>query len=118
VSAPVLVYIASDARSGSTLLDQLLGGHPAAVSVGELCRLSDFVRRGDRCTCGEPVHECPFWAPVLRAEPEVETAALPRGASRARKFVTQLLLLAAPAPGWRGAGGWPAAPPRRRGRGG
>ncbi|HEU0076850.1 MAG TPA: sulfotransferase [Longimicrobiaceae bacterium] len=99
MTAPAtVIYIASDNRSGSTLLDQLLGGHPAAVSVGELRRLADFVRRDEPCTCGLPVRECPFWGPVLAAEPEVETAALPRGASRVAELGTQALLLAAPRP--------------------
>lgn len=70
---PILVYIASDVRSGSTLLDLILGSHPLIASVGEIQFLSDhFLRTGTgyswdwRCTCGEYFDVCPFWREVNR----------------------------------------------------
>ena len=68
-----LVFILSDMRSGSTLLDQLLGAHPEVLSVGELHWLTAYATQ-DRglydpdhdllCTCGLPVTQCPFWSQV------------------------------------------------------
>ncbi len=72
-SAPLTVlYIGGVGRSGSTLLDRLLGAAPDAVSVGELIYLwRNFLRLQRLCGCGEPGMECPFWASVLgRAFPE------------------------------------------------
>src|SRR5687767_4516892 len=69
----VALFVLSDVRSGSTLLDQCLGAHPKIVSLGELHWLPAYVLR-DRgiydpahplvCMCGVPVRECPFWTAV------------------------------------------------------
>lgn len=71
--SPEVVYICSDFRSGSTLLDQLLGSHHSIASVGEIYHLNAYVLR-DRtqydpahellCNCGLPVSECEFWLDV------------------------------------------------------
>lgn len=62
-----IIYIGGFGRSGSTLLDGVLGGVPGLVGVGEL-RL--FWRRGilrnELCECGVPVRDCPFWGEVAR----------------------------------------------------
>jgi hypothetical protein len=60
-----VLYIAGWGRSGSTLLDRLLGQVPAMVSVGEL-RLIWFkgIRGGGLCGCLEPFPDCPFWTKV------------------------------------------------------
>lgn len=70
-----VVYISSDERSGSTLLDQLLGSHPRVHSVGEMHHLGEYANR-DRshydpahpliCTCGKAVPDCDFWSEVER----------------------------------------------------
>src|SRR5215472_7373359 len=63
--APIVVYIAGSGRSGSTLLERTLGEIPGFVNVGELIDL--FRReasRADRCGCGLPFGDCPFWASV------------------------------------------------------
>lgn len=61
-----LLLIGGIGRSGSTLLDRLLGQIPGHVSVGELC-----VRLWDRCIahdwpcgCGRSFLSCPFWTDV------------------------------------------------------
>jgi hypothetical protein len=62
---PVVVYIVGSGRSGSTLLERTLGQMPGSVNVGELIDL--FRReasRGERCSCGRPFRDCPFWASV------------------------------------------------------
>lgn len=62
-----MVYVIGAARSGSTLLDTILGAHPQIESLGELCNL---VRHGwlwgEYCACGEPGIACPFWCDVRR----------------------------------------------------
>jgi hypothetical protein len=62
---PTVIYIAGSGRSGSTLLERILGDMPGAVNVGELI---DLFRRtapqGERCGCGLAFAECPFWAGV------------------------------------------------------
>ena len=70
-----VIYILSDNRSGSTLLDQLLGGHPDVVSLGEVHHLVAYVLK-DRtlydpvhelvCSCGKDIPACPFWSSVAR----------------------------------------------------
>ncbi len=61
-----VAYIASVARSGSTLLGLLLKEHPAVVDAGE----ADWARPyliGDYrrlCTCGAPLKQCAFWQAV------------------------------------------------------
>lgn len=70
------IFILSDVRSGSTLVDQCLGAHTDIVSLGEAHWLTAYLSQ-DRsiydpkqplvCTCGEPVRDCPFWNQVGRA---------------------------------------------------
>jgi len=74
VSTPVpLVYIAGSSHSGSTLLDLLLGSHPAVESVGEAKKIAAVdarLRAGEDplCTCRAPVAACPFWRAVMPEE--------------------------------------------------
>lgn len=60
-----ILYIGGWGRSGSTLLDRLLGQLSGACSVGEM---RDLWLRGvledRRCGCGEPFLSCPFWSEV------------------------------------------------------
>lgn len=68
-----VVFLLSDMRSGSTLLDQLLGAHPDVISLGEMHWLSAYATQ-DRtlynpdhdlvCTCGKTLSECAFWSKV------------------------------------------------------
>ena len=59
-----IVYIASSNRSGSTLLETLLGKHDCVTSLGELRHLNEYVRDDRLCTCGNPISVCPFWQRV------------------------------------------------------
>ncbi len=62
-----VAYVGGWGRSGSTLLDRILGRVPGFVSVGELRMIW---RRGlvlnASCGCGESFAECPFWQGVGR----------------------------------------------------
>lgn len=63
-----VVYIAAHSRSGSTLLDRMLGQIESFRSVGELRHLwQRGVVEGQPCGCGLPLAECPFWTAVLRS---------------------------------------------------
>jgi hypothetical protein len=71
MNAPRLIYIAGLGRSGSTVLDLILGELDGAHSSGELRRYWQAVaaRPGEEgadwiCGCGEPVRSCPFWREV------------------------------------------------------
>jgi UDP-N-acetylglucosamine transferase subunit ALG13 len=60
-----VLFVAGWGRSGSTLLDRILGQLDGVFSVGET---RDIWERGvdeDRlCGCGEPFSGCPFWQKV------------------------------------------------------
>jgi len=60
-----ILYIGGCGRSGSTLLDRILGQIEGLWSVGEIVHIW---RRGlgsnQLCGCGQPFRECPFWSAV------------------------------------------------------
>lgn len=62
---PCVAYIMGAGRSGSTVLDMLLGAHPHIQGVGELCNV---VRAGwiagQYCSCGHRTPDCEFWQAV------------------------------------------------------
>ena len=74
---PVL-YLAGFGRSGSTLLDRLVGGHAGVVGMGELSNLwLRGVLENQLCSCGQRFASCPFWSKVRETDPSifsVETA--------------------------------------------
>ncbi len=59
-----ILYIAGNGRSGSTVLDQILGQIPSWFTVGEL---ADFWQRGplQLCGCGRVLKDCDFWRQVF-----------------------------------------------------
>ncbi len=60
-----ILYIVGVGRSGSTLLERVLGAQPGWVNAGELNALFSRVSRQDqRCGCGVPFSQCPFWVEV------------------------------------------------------
>ena len=60
-----VAYIAGAGRSGSTLLAMLLGALPGCVSIGELRHMwRRGIQLNQRCGCGEPFWDCPFWSDV------------------------------------------------------
>lgn len=61
---PVL-YLGGIGRSGSTLLERMIGELPGVCSLGEVVHMWDRALRDDeRCGCGEPFSGCPFWQAV------------------------------------------------------
>lgn len=72
-SNETVIYIISDRRSGSTLLENMLSKSQEVVSVGELSMLKGHIYKEGagalwdwNCSCGKPVLECPFWSVVLK----------------------------------------------------
>src|SRR5215210_5840531 len=68
-----IIYVISDRRSGSTLLENILSKSPEVISVGELAMLKGHILKqgpGERwnwnCSCGQQITQCTFWAPVLK----------------------------------------------------
>jgi hypothetical protein len=67
-----VIYIISDRRSGSTLLENMLSKSGEIISVGELAMIKGHIdKQGPgifwnwSCSCGKPVLECEFWSKVL-----------------------------------------------------
>ncbi len=58
------LFILGAQRSGSTLLNLVLGSHPAAIAIGEGWKLNQAVVENNECTCGQPIQECAFWKKV------------------------------------------------------
>lgn len=62
---PRVIYLAGLGRSGTTLIERLLGELPGACALGEVVHLW---RRGlvydERCGCGLPFSACDFWRQV------------------------------------------------------
>lgn len=64
-AVPVL-FVMGKGRSGSTILDNILGQVPGMTSTGELVRLWEWgLRDGVLCGCGRDVLSCPVWSQVL-----------------------------------------------------
>lgn len=60
-----VLYVGGMPRSGSTLLDLMLGQLPGHCDVGELFYLwSGGADRDEICACERPFSECPFWSDV------------------------------------------------------
>lgn len=67
-----VIYVAGSSRSGSTVIDSLLGSYPDLVGTGELDKLHQSGWTGnDYCGCGLEVRSCPVWEEV-REKWEVE----------------------------------------------
>jgi hypothetical protein len=64
-SAPTVLFIGGYGRSGSTLLDRVLGSTDGLFSAGEIRHvfLEGYVENR-LCGCNEPFRECPFWREV------------------------------------------------------
>ena len=75
-----ILYVAGAGRSGSTIIDNILGRVEGLASVGELRFLWERGILEQRlCGCGRPFLECPMWSAILReAFPDADLPALAR----------------------------------------
>lgn len=63
-----MLYLGGIGRSGSTLIERVIGQLPGVCAVGELVHLWERgITEGERCGCGEPFRVCPFWMQVGEA---------------------------------------------------
>jgi hypothetical protein len=86
-----VLYIAAWGRSGTTIVDNILGGYDSVFSAGELFYLwRRGLVQGRRCGCNEMVRDCSIWHDVLDAAydgappPPKQIAALQRRVVRVR----------------------------------
>lgn len=62
-----IIYVVGEGRSGSTVLDMVLGNSPRVSGVGELWAfLEDSEVAAGPCSCGSNVNDCSFWTEVKR----------------------------------------------------
>ncbi|WP_298886969.1 sulfotransferase [uncultured Serinicoccus sp.] len=100
-SRPNVLYIAGSGRSGSTLLERLLGSMPNLVNVGEVTDIFRRVHAGDElCGCGRVFSACPFWTAVgdygwggWSNAPLVEVSVLQQRVARQRHIPAHLKVL-------------------------
>ena len=60
-----VLYVGGLGRSGSTLLERLVGQFRGAVALGEVVHLwQRGLRDNERCGCGKPFRSCEFWSAV------------------------------------------------------
>jgi hypothetical protein len=60
-----VLYIGGSGRSGSTLIDRVIGQIPGFASTGELRVISNLgVGENRLCGCGKPFDACEFWTGV------------------------------------------------------
>jgi len=63
-----VVYIAGWGRSGTTVLESVLGAYEGVFAAGELHYLwRRGLLQGRTCGCARPVRQCGLWTAVLRA---------------------------------------------------
>lgn len=94
-----LLYIGGLGRSGSTLLDRMLGEMPEICALGEVVHLWERgVGNGERCGCGQAFGDCEFWQRVGKeafdgwANVDVERVARLKHAVDRTRFVPRLAL--------------------------
>lgn len=61
-----VIYVAGSGRSGTTVLDRVLGTLEGVTSFNELyCLLTDGVVNNDNCACGARFNDCGFWREAI-----------------------------------------------------
>ena len=86
-----VVYILAWGRSGSTILDNVLGEAEGFFSAGEIRFLwVRGVTKGWRCGCGKPVVECDVWSSVLEELSSTEDRSLQEDAATVEAMQSEL----------------------------
>lgn len=63
---PRVLLVTGFGRSGTTLVNTILGSTPGVFAAGEVRFLWERgLLEGRACGCGEPVRSCPVWGPVV-----------------------------------------------------
>jgi hypothetical protein len=102
--APKVLYIGGTGRTGSTILEKLLGQIDGVFSAGELTFLwSHSLGLGGRCSCGNRMTSCDVWSSVLASAFDGEQPDYGRMVSLRRRFWSgHLPLMLVPGEGRRG----------------
>lgn len=66
-AGPKVLFIIGRGRSGSTILDNLLGQQKGYLSLGQVNGVWGKSLRGELCGCGEPLSRCEVWSRTLAA---------------------------------------------------
>ncbi|HEY1484912.1 MAG TPA: sulfotransferase, partial [Micromonosporaceae bacterium] len=62
---PRVVFLGGLGRSGTTLLERILGEVPGVCALGEVVHLwQRDVRDNESCGCGTPFRDCGFWSEI------------------------------------------------------
>ncbi len=97
IDFPKIIYIAGYGRSGSTVLDILLGNHQGIVSLGEVTNLFQSEIDRKRCSCGSFYNECPMWSRIInvarKSNPSIwdTTSEIVLSVESARSVIASLL---------------------------
>jgi hypothetical protein len=60
-----VLYVGGIGRSGTTLLNRLLGELPGVCAIGEAVNLwRQGILHNEKCSCGQPFYSCSFWQEV------------------------------------------------------
>ncbi len=61
-----IIYIAGSGRSGTTVLDRVVGTYPGVASFNEVYRLlTEGMTDNNLCACGEHFSDCGFWRKIV-----------------------------------------------------
>ncbi|MBI1257295.1 MAG: hypothetical protein GC204_07480 [Chloroflexi bacterium] len=63
-----ILYIGGDVRSGTTIIDMLLGMNAHTLAIGEVNIIFRQLRKIDnpvKCSCGKTLHDCELWSQVM-----------------------------------------------------
>ena len=111
-----VLYFAGSGRSGTTIINNIVGQLDGAFAAGELRFLWDRgVVENRLCGCGLPFHECPTWQAVMSTafpgDPGDPGGAAPDPHAIAGRLISRLRLRQLPAMMARKVVGRRAAPP-------
>lgn len=81
----VILYIACDQRSGSTLLEQRLAAYPDMVTIGEARHVQTHFSENRSCGCGEPMKTCPFWTSLSHRMNDADFGSAPTCVPRGQR---------------------------------
>ncbi len=80
-----IIYIAGYGRSGSTLLERILGSNDYLFGLGEVKFIFDSLINGNSfCSCGKKVQNCDYWGKVIK-ETGLEDNDVIKGFEKMRK---------------------------------
>lgn len=106
-----IIYVTGYGRSGSTLLDMMLGSQPGVFGAGEMSTICRHVWPNDEfCACHQRVRACPLWSEIMaewqeggidtaahaRLQQQIEPVIAPRrtlGGATAKRYSDETLAL-------------------------